>query len=291
MMLYTRIEAIINFPEDGLDADNRAQIHQQLKALQEDVERLLEGSKSGRLLKEGVRVVLCGRPNVGKSSLLNALLKESRAIVTPVAGTTRDALEELAQFKGIPVALVDTAGILNPRDIVEEHAIKRSRQHMNAADLRLLVLDQSEPLYAGDLALLEELKGDRVLIVLNKKDLACQVDIEALARFYPKEDLVTVSAFDPESVDKLEAAMVGKVAQFRDFDAHGVLVSNTRHIKALEQAGQGIKEAVRLIGEGVSFEFASLEIKDAVNQLDGISGRNIDEDLLEAIFARFCIGK
>ena len=147
--LYTMVEALINFPEDGIDAQSRRQILARIRIPQERVVKLLESSKSGRILKEGIRIVLCGRPNVGKSSLLNGLLKQQRAIVTDIAGTTRDVLEESVQMKGIPIQLVDTAGIIVPRDLIEEEALKRSNLYINSADLVLLVLDYSCPLARG----------------------------------------------------------------------------------------------------------------------------------------------
>src|SRR5262249_8246915 len=146
-------------------------------SLQEkNIGQLLSSSHSGRILKEGIRIVLCGKPNVGKSSLLNALLKEQRAIVTDIAGTTRDVLEESAQIKGIPIALVDTAGILEPRDLIEKEAVARSHLYIKSADLVLLVLDNSRQLEEQDRGLIEQLKGAKVLVVVNKTDLKAQLD-------------------------------------------------------------------------------------------------------------------
>ena len=175
--LYTMVEALINFPEDGIDAQGRQQISNRIGIQEKDIGKLLESSKSGRILKEGIRIVICGKPNVGKSSLLNALLKEQRAIVTDIAGTTRDVLEESAQIKGIPIALVDTAGILEPRDLIEEEAVKRSHLYIKSADLVLLVLDHSRPLEEQDRLLMEQLKAARVLVVVNKMDLEGQIDL------------------------------------------------------------------------------------------------------------------
>jgi len=290
--LYTMVEALINFPEDGIDAQSRQQILNRISIQEKCVAKLLESSQSGRILKEGIRIVLCGKPNVGKSSLLNALLKEQRAIVTPIAGTTRDVLEESAQMKGIPISLVDTAGILEPRDLIEEEAVSRSHLYIKSADLVLLVLDHSCPLEEQDMALMQQLKAARVLVVVNKMDLDGQIDTAVPKAIFGPEHVVKVSAFETTSIQELEAKIVDLILGGpKDFDTHGILISNIRHIKALEEAQKNLQGALRLMNENTSLEFISEEIKCAVNQLDAITGRNIDEDLLDRIFSEFCIGK
>jgi tRNA modification GTPase len=291
LALYTMVEALINFPEDGIDAQGRKQILARISAQEKIVSELLKSSENGRILKEGIRIVLCGKPNVGKSSLLNALLKEQRAIVTDIAGTTRDVLEESAQIKGIPIALVDTAGILEPRDLIEKEAISRSHQSIKTADVVLLVLDHSRPLEEADRALMLELKGSKVLAVANKMDLKGQIDMAIIDKTFGPENTIMVSALNERSVHALEEKIVGAIGGLKDFDGHGFLVSNIRHIKALEEAQRNLQGACRLMEQNTSLEFISEELKAAVNQLDAITGRNIDEDLLDRIFSQFCIGK
>jgi tRNA modification GTPase len=289
--VYTHVEALINFPEEGIGSQSRQQIVDRISVQDKEVSRLLRSSESGRILKEGIRIVLCGKSNVGKSSLLNAILKEQRAIVTDIAGTTRDVLEESAQIKGIPIALVDTAGILEPRDLIEEEAVKRSHLYIKSADLVLFVLDRSRPLEEQDMALMEQLKTSRVLVVVNKKDLEGQMDISVPKRIFGQEHIIEVSAFESRSVQELEAKIVDLIGGNKNFDTHDILISNIRHIKALEAAQENLQSACRLMNENIPMEFVSEEIKAAVNQLDAITGRNIDEDLLESIFSKFCIGK
>ena len=289
--IYTMVEALINFPEDGIDAQGRQQILERIGIQEKLVAQLLESSKGGRILKEGIRIVLCGKPNVGKSSLLNALLKEQRAIVTDIAGTTRDVLEESAQIKGIPISLVDTAGILEPRDLIEEEAVKRSHLYIKGADLVLLVLDNSLPLEAQDIALMEQLKTARVLVVINKMDLKERLDAAIPKKLFGTEHVIKASALDTTSIQELEVKIVDLIGSDKNFDAHGILISNIRHIKALEAAQENLQDACRLMNENTSLEFISEELKAAVNQLDAITGRNIDEDLLDRIFSEFCIGK
>jgi len=289
--IYTMVEALINFPEDGIDAQNRRDILNRISIQEKGMARLLESSKNGRILKEGICIVLCGKPNVGKSSLLNALLKEQRAIVTDIAGTTRDVLEESAQIKGIPISLVDTAGILEPRDLIEKESVSRSQLYIKSADMVLLVLDHSRPLEAQDMKLMEQLKAARVLVVVNKADLGGQIDIRVPQQIFGQEHVIRASALEHQSIQELEAKIVDAILKDKNYDTHGILVSNIRHIKALEAAQKNLQAACRLMDGNISLEFISEEIKAAVNQLDAITGRNIDEDLLDRIFSEFCIGK
>jgi tRNA modification GTPase len=291
LQIYTMVEALINFPEDGIDAQSHRQISDRILFQQERVIRLLESSKSGRILKEGMRIVLCGRPNVGKSSLLNGLLKQQRAIVTDIAGTTRDVLEESVQIKGIPIQLVDTAGIFVPRDIIEEEALKRSHLYIDSADLAILVLDYSCPLQEADIRLMEKLKGRCVLVAVNKMDLGHQMDISIPQENFGCAHVLEVSALAEGSIRKLEMTLAEIIQKAKHFDTHGILISNIRHIKALEAVQETLQDARRLMADNVSPEFISQDIKEAVNHLDAITGRNIDEDLLDRIFSQFCIGK
>lgn len=289
--IYTMVEALINFPEDGIDAQGRQQLLDRIGIQEKVITKLLRSSKSGRILKEGIRVCLCGKPNVGKSSLLNALLKEQRAIVTPIAGTTRDVLEESAQIKGIPISLVDTAGILEPRDLIEKEAIARSHLYIKSADLVLLVLDHSRDLEEEDLGLIQQLKSARVLVVINKVDLGGRMDPTVPQQIFGPEQVIKVSALEASSIQKLESKIEELILKDKDFDPHDILISNIRHIKALEETQKNLQDASRLMNENTSLEFISEEIKGAINQLDAITGRNIDEDLLDRIFSEFCIGK
>ncbi len=291
MSAYMTIEALINFPEDDIDAKGRDALMQAIEAQEQKVEDLVKSADQGRLLKEGIRIVLCGRPNTGKSSLLNVLLKNDRAIVTPLAGTTRDPLEESAQIKGIPFQIIDTAGILEPRDIIEEEAVRRSRQHMDEADIILLLLDAGAPLCEEDRSLAKQLEGRKVIAVLNKSDLPTKTTIEDVARLLPGSNAVRVSALKKEGIEELEDAVIACVGQGDHFDGQSVMVSNVRHVQALKLAQDHLRRAAVLTMREISWEFVSEELKAAVNHLDAVTGRNIDADLLERIFSEFCIGK
>lgn len=291
LRIYIQMEAIVNFPEDDLDASNRVKLTEEIQSAKNRVDRLLHSGEQGRILKDGIRIVICGKPNVGKSSLLNVLLKTPRAIVTDIAGTTRDTIEETLQIKGIPFQLIDTAGILEPRDLVEEEAIRRSHLVINSADLILLVVDGSDEITPEDELLIQNISDRNVLVVLNKSDLKQKVSLEEIHRRLGDSKVVQVSALKKISIDVLEDAIVDNVWQGRPIGTQTTLISNVRHIQALKDCSAALARAEGMTRDGLSFEFVSEEIKLAVNFLDNITGRNIDNDLLDTIFSEFCIGK
>lgn len=291
MRVYTEIEAVVNFPEDDLDAKGREQILETLRAGLTRVERLLSSADQGRILKEGIKIVLCGRPNVGKSSLLNVLLKAPRAIVSAIEGTTRDTIEESAQIKGVPLQLVDTAGILEPRDLIEEEAVKRSRAYIRGADLVIFMFDSGRALGPEDEKIIESVKDQNVLAVINKNDLAPVLREEDIAARLPGRKIVRISAVRKEGIEDLEDAVLDIVLKTHTIDPHGLMVSNIRHIQALQKCRGHLAESVSLLQDREALEVISDGIKRAVNQLDAITGKNIDEDLVDQIFSLFCIGK
>lgn len=252
---------------------------------------LLGTSRAGRILKDGLRVVICGKPNVGKSSILNALLRFPRAIVTDVAGTTRDVLEEGANILGVPVNLIDTAGILNPRDKIEEEAVRRSRMSIDSADVVLLVLDASRPLETVDFEMLLQVKRRPLIIVENKADLPSGIDESLLGEVTEGTAVLKVSAFTGLGLRALEEAVVTLALGGRASVGEELLLNNIRHVEALTRALHILEGALRSIETGTPLVMISEDIKAAVNELDAVTGRNIDEDLLEQIFSKFCIGK
>ncbi|MFA5059470.1 MAG: tRNA uridine-5-carboxymethylaminomethyl(34) synthesis GTPase MnmE [Candidatus Omnitrophota bacterium] len=291
MDIYTEIEAIVNFPEDDIDASNVKGISKKIDAACRRVEELLKTSEHGKVLKDGIKVVLCGKPNVGKSSLLNVFLKQSRAIVTDIAGTTRDTIEETAQIKGIPLQLIDTAGILVPRDLIEEEAVKRSRMSIESADLVLLILDGNRTLDEEDVKLFTQVKDRNVFLVVNKCDLPQKLEKEEMASKMNHKKIFFVSALEKKGISELENEIVKNVWHEEAVNTRGILISNVRHIHSLQECVAGLKKARKSLTERISLEFISEEIRSAVNCLDQITGRDIDSDLLDKIFSSFCIGK
>ncbi|HQP09881.1 MAG TPA: tRNA uridine-5-carboxymethylaminomethyl(34) synthesis GTPase MnmE [Candidatus Omnitrophota bacterium] len=293
MNVYVQIEAIVNFPEDDVNGDSSSStlMWDQVHAAQERVEALLRSGEHGRILKEGIKIAICGRTNVGKSSLLNALLKAPRAIVSEIAGTTRDTIEETAQIRGIPFQLVDTAGILEPRDLIEQEAIKRSHDVIEGADLALIVFDAGAGLTPDDERLMSVVEGQNVLAVLNKTDLPPKIDEQRIRDRYEESRILKISALTRQGIEALETAIVENVWHEQRIDTQGILVSNLRHIHALKNCRDALTRSRELLKRQMSPEFISEEIKAAVNFLDRITGRDIDADLLENIFSKFCIGK
>ena len=255
------------------------------------ISKLLKSSEHGRLLKEGMKIVICGKPNVGKSSLLNVLLRQPRAIVSEIAGTTRDTIEETAQIKDIPFQLIDTAGILDPRDLIEEEAVKRSHMNMESADLVLFVLDGNQPLSQEDETIIEKIKGQSVIVINNKCDLKQKLEINKVKKILNTSKVINTSALKRKGIENLEELIVESVWHNKNIDTHSVFISNLRHVQALQGCEEVLEKASKLINDKVSIEFVSEEIKLAVNFLDAITGRNVDSDLIDQIFSQFCIGK
>jgi tRNA modification GTPase len=288
---YTAIEAFLNFPEEDTDRGQNVQAGREVSGALGAIEKLLSTAQAGKVLREGVRAVICGKPNIGKSALLNALLRTSRAIVTDVAGTTRDVIEETAVIDGIPVNLSDTAGILDPRDKVEQEAVRRSRLSIQGADIVLLVLDQSRPLEEADHKLMASLGAGNVIVVVNKVDLPAVFSLSAVEKLVPGKKVLQVSALTRSGIDALEKEISRLALHDVKIDTHAVVISNLRHVEALTRAREALSRAAASISENSPFELASQDIKSAVNALDSITGRNVDDDLIEQIFSQFCIGK
>lgn len=283
------LEANIDFPEEELKQQDMAAISQDLAGVRARLNGLLESAKAGRILRDGIQVVICGRPNVGKSSLLNALLKKERSIVTPIAGTTRDSIEEMIDIKGIPVRIVDTAGILKPRDLVEKKAVWRSRNHIRLADMVVVLFDASRKLEAGDWKLIKEVKNKNVIAVINKIDLRARIEKEKLSKVFHK--LVELSAKKAKNINLLEEALYEFVYQGRLAGSDFMLVNNLRHVSALKEAQKLLSNAASVLSDKLPLEFLTQDLKDAGGYLDKILGKDLPGDVLDRIFTDFCIGK
>ena len=287
--ILVSIEAGIDFPEEDIGQQDLVKIFLELTAIDTKLNKLLDGSACGRILREGIQVVICGRPNVGKSSLLNALLKKERSIVTAVAGTTRDTIEEMLDIKGIPVKIVDTAGILKPRNLIERKAVLRSRAQVRLADLVVILFDASQRLNAQDKKLIQEVKNKKVIAVINKIDLKARIEKDQISRVFPL--VVQLCAKKSQNINLLEDALSDFVYQGKLFAPEFTLVSNLRHIQALRNTRKLIRQTKAALGDKLPPECIGQLLKDACVYLDGILGRSFPEDLLERIFADFCIGK
>ena len=283
------LEANIDFPEEEITPADSGKIKKRLLKTREKLDAILKASQRGRVLREGIHAVICGSPNVGKSSLLNALLKQERSIVTSVAGTTRDTIEEIIDINGIPVRIVDTAGIIEPRDLVEKKAVSRSRRYINMADIVILVFDASRKLNSQDKALILKLKSKPVIAVINKIDLKQRIEKDKLAGYF--KNIIFISARRLKGIDLFEKAITDFIYGNSLIIPEHALVSNMRHIEALKESGKFIDSALKAIDKDLDIELVSQDIKDALGFLDDILGKRFSEKLLDKIFNEFCIGK
>lgn len=276
------IEVNIDYPEyDDLETLTNEEIKPKIKKFIETLDKVLNESVKGRLIREGVLTAIIGRPNVGKSSLLNALLNEERAIVTDIAGTTRDTIEESVNIGGITLNLIDTAGIRESEDQVEMIGVKRSKDAINKAELIILVLDASEDLTKEDESLLELTENKRRIIVGNKKDLGVKMK-------FP--NMLTLSALEKEDVLKLENAIL-KELRLSDVNEDYKYLSNIRHIRKIEEAKAFLNNALKAIESGYPIDIVEIDIKKAWETLGEITGTYYPEDLIDELFSRFCLGK
>lgn len=281
------IEASIDFPDDDIETISGADIKRRLESARYGISRLLERSRKGIILREGILCVICGKPNVGKSSLFNALAGKQRAIVTPVPGTTRDTIEEFVNIGGAPFKLVDTAGIAPTEDMIEKEGILRSREHLEIADLVLLLFDASSALADEDKILLDDTKKRTRIIVFNKIDLPRKLSFTPLEG----ETVVGVSAKEGKGVEDLEAKMSEAVLGGRAQVPEGAIVTNIRQKQALESARESLDRAVKAVESELSEELIAIEVKESIDCIGEITGEVVTDDILEKIFSRFCVGK
>lgn len=299
--VLARIEASIDFPEEEVPIPQPEELCPLIVSAQQQVDNLLAGAEQGRLYRQGLRTVIIGRPNVGKSSLLNALLRTERAIVTSIAGTTRDTVEEAANLHGIPFHLIDTAGITPTDDPIEQIGVQRSRAAAESADVVLLVFDGSEPLTEHDRRISEELKtmgfgrgdggGRPLVLVINKVDRPQQLESAEVSSIWPGAPLVVTSTLTGVGLPVLEETVADIVLAGKAVHRESVLVTSTRHQEALRQAASHLHAALATLEEGLPLDFVSIDLHAAYHALGQITGETASEDLLERIFSEFCIGK
>jgi len=287
--ILAQVDAALDFPEEAAELSPQV-LSEALAGPLAELAKLSATYQQGRLLKEGVAVVLAGRPNVGKSSLLNRLLNADRAIVTHIPGTTRDVIEETISLAGIPLRLSDTAGLREARDLVEELGVARSKERLAQADLILLLVDASQPLSSEDIQTLQELADRPVLVVLNKVDLPQQFQT-AEVRPYSSHPVVEISALTGQGLENLEQAVVDLVLA-GGVQTAGEIVTQARHAELLVRAQEALSRGRELLGQAETpWELLALEVKEALQALGEITGEEVGDAVLDQIFAEFCIGK
>ncbi|MFC0471561.1 tRNA uridine-5-carboxymethylaminomethyl(34) synthesis GTPase MnmE [Halalkalibacter kiskunsagensis] len=285
------VEVNIDYPEYDAEVMTHRILQEKAIFVIEEIDQLLGTAAQGKILREGISTVIIGRPNVGKSSLLNSLVHENKAIVTDVAGTTRDIIEEYVNVKGIPLRLVDTAGIRETEDLVERIGVERSREVLKKADLILLVLNYGEELSPEDEALFEAVEKMNVIVIVNKTDIEKKIDLEKVKSLARSNPLVTTSLLHDEGVEQLEQAIADLFFEGEIEGADVTYVSNTRHIALLEQAKATIQDAVAAIEMDVPIDLIQIDVTRTWELLGEIIGDSVQESLIDQLFSQFCLGK
>lgn len=297
--LLAQIEASINFPEEDISTSAAPKLAEETAKIISYLEKLLIIAKENRLLREGVTVALLGRPNVGKSTLLNSLLGRERAIVTSIPGTTRDTIEESLDIDGLPVRLVDTAGIRKTKSLIDSESIRRSRLSASEADLVLLVLDGSAPLSSADMEIIKEVGKKKTLVVINKADLPMKIEYNKVAKAFSIESILRVSAKEGRGIPELKRATASLFRDGKIPSPELSFLANFRHQAMLEKAKECLQNAYSLFKAAICedkvteipFELITFELMDAQRSIGEVTGEVTTDDILNEIFSRFCIGK
>lgn len=287
--ILVQIEAAIDFSEEEIELVQRRELIAQVDALRRKIQVLVDSYEWGRLFREGARVCICGRPNVGKSSLLNALLGAERVIVTEIPGTTRDVVEESINLGGLPIVLWDTAGIRETNDHIERIGVDLSKQYLQAADAAMLVLDGSEPLTAGDFSLLAAAQSKKLLIVVNKQDLPLRLDFECLQKNVGDAGVVHISIKQGIGLGQLKQALRNLIVNTES--APPIALTNERHRAALISSERALGDAAVALSAAQPAEIVAVNLQEARDALEEIVGLIGSDDILERIFKQFCIGK
>jgi len=291
LQLIAHIEAGIDFPEHDIEEMSRAQIKQEAQQLDQKLHNLIDSAETGRVFREGLRTVIIGKPNVGKSSLLNALVREKRAIVTDVPGTTRDVIEEVVNIKGIPLVLIDTAGIRETEDVVEKIGVEKSREMLTRADLILFMIDASTGLTVEDLEILPYTAEKNSIVIINKTDLTNDMDTSVVEKHISRSNILEMSLLHGQGLAELEQRIENMVYAGLASGSEDVMVTNVRHKNALERAACSLKEVLGALEANLPTDCMAIDLKAAWESLGEITGETVSEDLVDQIFSQFCIGK
>ena len=289
--LLAQVEVAIDYPEEDIEFIAYTTLEEKTRELNKDIKKLYETSESGKIFREGLKTVIVGKPNVGKSSLLNSILGENRAIVTDIPGTTRDVIEEFVNIKGIPLKIVDTAGIRETDDVVEKIGVEKSMASFDTADLIIMVVDSSSELSEEDREILEKVQGKETIILLNKTDLPQVIDEEEVKKYVNEENIIKISALHNEGIEDVHDRIEAMVYKGDIKSSSNVIITNSRHKDALYRAMKSAEDAMRAIEDRMPLDFVEVDLKNIWDYLGYINGDTVSEDLLDNIFHNFCIGK
>ena len=284
------VNVVLDYPEEGIDDPLPSNLRENLENVYAEADRLISSYDKGKKIKEGIKTVIAGKPNVGKSTLLNSLLKEERAIVTHIPGTTRDVIEEIINIKGIPLVLTDTAGIRKTEDIVENIGVEKSKKFIENADLVLLVLDASRELESEDREVIEEIQNHnkKTIVLLNKIDLERKIELDE----FGLENILEISAKDNIGIEDMEERIYSYIVEENVEDSsEKLIITNIRHKTALEKTKDAIRNIFETIDAGMPMDLISVDLKEAFDSLSEITGEISSEDILDHVFGNFCVGK
>lgn len=291
MYIAAEVEASIDFPEEDLELSKKKELVDKAKVALKEIEDLIKSYDNGMVYREGVLAIICGKPNVGKSSLMNLLLKRDRVIVSPIPGTTRDAVEEIISLNGIPVRLVDTAGISETKDILEKEGIKRSKKYLELSDIVILMLDASTSITKADRGLMKLIGGKKKLVVVNKIDAPRKAAAAAIKKLFKKEEVVNISVKKKENIKELEDAICRAILKGGMKQGEGAIVSNARQKEALDKARKSMLSVTKAITKDEPPDIISIDLNEAIASLGLVTGESVSDDILDRIFSQFCIGK
>ena len=289
--VVVNLEAVIDYPEEDIEDVTYGRVQESIASCNDAIDSLLAHAHTGKILREGLRTAIVGKPNVGKSSLLNALLKEERAIVSQYAGTTRDVIEEQLLLDGVPLVLADTAGIRSTEDFVEKIGVEKSRQLLQDAELVICVVDGSEGLTAEDEAMLAAASGKPCVIIVNKSDLGLAVDLEELKERFGQDKVMTLSAKTLTGVEAFSAWLKDYVYGSEGALSDGAYVQNARQERLLREARQSLEDASQAAAAMLPYDCIEIDVRTAIDLLGEITGDTVQDEIINEIFSRFCIGK
>ncbi|NLC07686.1 MAG: tRNA uridine-5-carboxymethylaminomethyl(34) synthesis GTPase MnmE [Syntrophomonadaceae bacterium] len=284
------LEAVLDFPEEGIEAETDSA--DKMRIVIQELEKILEGARGSRAAREGIRVVIIGKPNVGKSSLWNELIGEDRAIVTEIAGTTRDVIEEEVVVRGVPIRLVDTAGIRETADLVERIGVAKAREMLQRGQVVLVVFDAGEGIGVDDQKVVELVSGMPLLVIVNKSDLAEQkIDSATINHLFPHETVIWASMKEKWGIEEIKEAILSKVVGNTSDQGEEWLIGSVRQEEALNRCLRACRASLMAMEEQLPSEFVLIDLNEALESLGEITGESISDQVLDRIFSEFCIGK
>ncbi len=289
--LLSELAVCIDYPEEDIEEITYQQIKNVLLNIQNENKNLLNSAKMGQIIRDGLNVAIVGKPNVGKSSLLNCLAEEQRAIVTDIAGTTRDVIDIMVNIHGIPVRLFDTAGMRETDDVVEKIGVQKSKDIFEKADLVLFMINKAEALTLEDEDIIKNIENKKVIILLNKDDLDEKVDTNYLMDIFSNTKIIKTSLINQIGINELKDTIKNMVYSGHVFQKESTYVSNSRHIRAIENAYEAFKRAIIATESNMPYDFIEVDVRDGYEYLGQITGDSVQEDLIQQIFSQFCLGK